>query len=155
LLAVRAVIDTNVFVSGIISPKGSPCKILELARREIFKVVTSTSINQEILNVLHRVRIYSKYALNEQVIDGIAAFLYEGTILTEDSYKVLKITKDPEDNKFIGCAIEGDADYIVSGDGHLLSLKSYKGIQIVNANGFLNILEKAAELRWPVLPVII
>jgi len=51
---IKAVIDTNTFVSGIISPKGSPRKILELARKEVFKVVTSASINHEILEVLHR-----------------------------------------------------------------------------------------------------
>ena len=48
----KAVIDTNTFVSGIISPKGSPRKILELAKKEVFKVVTSASIIREILEVL-------------------------------------------------------------------------------------------------------
>jgi putative PIN family toxin of toxin-antitoxin system len=50
----KAVIDTNTFVSGIISPKGSPRKILELAKKEVFKVVTSVSINREILEVLRK-----------------------------------------------------------------------------------------------------
>lgn len=50
----KAVIDTNTFVSGIISPKGSPRKILELARKEVFKVVTSVPINREILEVLRK-----------------------------------------------------------------------------------------------------
>ena len=142
---IRAVIDTNVFVSGIISTIGSTRKILELAKKEVFKIVTSISINREILEVLHRENIYNKYNLNEDIIDDIAAFLYEGTILTEDSYRISKITKDPDDNKFIGCGIEGEADYIVSGDDHLLSLKSYKGIQIVNADSFLKVLEKVAK----------
>ena len=144
---IRAVIDTNVFVSGIISPIGSPRKILELAKRAVFRVVTSISINREILEVLHRDHIYTKYSLNENIVDDIAAFLYEGTILTEDSYKVSKITEDPDDNKFIGCAIEGEAEYIVSGDEHLLSLKSYKGIQIVSADSFLKILEKSGKAK--------
>lgn len=134
---IRAVIDTNIFISGIISLKGIPRKILELAQKEIFHVVTSISINQEIFDVLHRDYIYTKYNLNEDIIDDMAAFLYEGTILTEDSYKISKIQKDPEDNKFIGCAAEGEADYIVSGDEHLLSLKHYRGIQIVDAKTFL------------------
>lgn len=137
---IKAVIDTNIFVSGAISPKGIPRKILEAAQRKIFQVVTSISINREILDVLHRDYIYTKYNLNEDIIDDIAAFLYEGATLTEDSYKVSKIIKDPADNKFIGCAIEGEADYIVSGDEHLLSLKHYKGIQIIDAKSFLKIL---------------
>ncbi|MDO9289079.1 MAG: putative toxin-antitoxin system toxin component, PIN family [Thermodesulfovibrionales bacterium] len=142
MAVIRTVIDTNVFVSGLISPKGSPRKVLELAREGIFKAVTPISINHEIFEVLHRDYIYNKYGLTEEIVDDIASLLYEGTILTEDSYKIQKVKKDPEDNKFIACAIEGEADYIVSGDGHLLNLKHYKGIQIVDANSFLEILEK-------------
>jgi uncharacterized protein len=139
---IKAVIDTNVIVSGVISPKGAPRKILDLARKEIFKVVTSVSINHEIFKVLHRDYIYAKYNLTEEIIDNISAFLYEGSILTEYEYAVSKVKKDPEDNKFIACAVEGEADYIVSGDDHLLRLKHYSGIQIVDARGFLKILNK-------------
>lgn len=141
----KAVIDTNILVSGIISPKGSPRKILELARKEIFKVVTSASINHEILEVLHRDYIYVQYGLSENIIDDIALFLYEGTLLTEDVYKFSPVKKDPSDNKFINCAVEGEADYIVSGDEHLLGLKHYKGIQIISAADFLRILEKSLK----------
>jgi putative PIN family toxin of toxin-antitoxin system len=55
---IRAVIDTNVFVSGIISPKGSPRKVLDAALEEQFRVITSITINHEILSVLHREHIY-------------------------------------------------------------------------------------------------
>jgi len=144
---IRAIIDTNVLVSGIISPKGSPRKILDLARKDVFKVVTSVLINHEILNVLHRDYIYSKYNLTEEIIDDISAFLYEGTILTEDYYAVSKVRKDPRDNKFIACALEGEADYIVSGDEHLLSLKHYKSIQIVDARGFLKVLSALGKSK--------
>jgi hypothetical protein len=140
---IRAVLDTNVLVSGIISASGAPRKILDLARKEAFRVVSSLSINHEVLDVLHRDYIYSKYRLTEETIDDIAAFLYEGTFLTEDQYKVTKVRKDPDDNKFLACAIEGEADCIVSGDDHLLSLKQYKGIRIVDACGFLtDLIEK-------------
>jgi len=136
----RVVIDTNIFVSGTVSPKGAPRKILDLARKGAFKVVTSLSINHEILEVLHRDHIYKKYGLNEKIIDAIASYLYEGTVLTEDAYAVSRVKKDVGDNKFIGCALEGEAAYIVSGDDHLLSIKHYRGIQIVDANNFLKIL---------------
>ncbi len=96
---IRAVIDTNVFVSGAIFPKGSPRRILEMAERKIFETVTSPLINQEILSVLHRENIYAKYGINEDIVDGIASFLYEGTILTQGFYQVSRIKQDPEDNK--------------------------------------------------------
>jgi putative PIN family toxin of toxin-antitoxin system len=141
------VIDTNVIVSGIISPKGAPRKVLELARKEAYEAVTSVSINHEILSVLHRDYIYTTYGLNEEIIDDISAFLYEGTVLTEDHYGVATIRKDPADNKFIACALEGEADYIVSGDEHLLSLKHYKGIQIMDSRSFLKLLASFAKRR--------
>lgn len=139
---IRAVLDTNILVSGIISPKGASRKILNLARKEVFKVVTSISINHEFFNVLHRAYIYTKYNLTETIIDDMSAFLYEGAILTEDHYNISRVKKDPKDNKFIASALEGEADYIVSGDEHLLGLKHYEGIQIVDAQGFLRILGK-------------
>jgi len=139
---IRAVVDTNLFVSGLISPKGSPRKILDMARNKDFKVVTSLAINHEILNVLHREHIYAKYNLTEEIIDDISAFLYEGTVLTEGRYAISKIKKDPEDDKFIACAIEGEADYVISGDEHLLGLKHYRGVQIVDARAFLRILAR-------------
>lgn len=142
---IRAVIDTNVLVSGIISPKGAPRKVLELARKERFKVISSASINHEILDVLHRDYIYTRYNLSEELIDDISAFLYEGSILTEDLYAITKVKKDPEDNKFIACALEGEADYVISGDDHLLGLKHVSGIQIVNARDFLKLLEKKSQ----------
>ena len=52
---IKAVIDTNTFVSGVISSKGSPRKVLELARKEVFKVVTSVSINREIIEILEKI----------------------------------------------------------------------------------------------------
>ena len=61
--------------------------------------------------------------------------------MTEDSIKVSEIKQDPEDNKFLACALEGEAAYIVSGDNHLLKLKHYKGIQIVTARSFLEIIK--------------
>lgn len=134
---IRAVLDVNIIVSGIISPKGAPRKILELAVEEAFEAVSSLEINREALSVLHRESIYAKYGLSEEIIDGISAFLYEGTILTEGRYSVTKVRKDPDDDKVIACAVEGEADYIVSGDEHLLGLKHYKGIQILDARAFL------------------
>ncbi len=134
---IRAVLDTNVIVSGIISPHGVPRKVIEMAVEEIFDVITSPSINREVLSVLHRDYIYKKYHLNEKTIEAIASFLYEGTIMVSEELQITKIEKDPDDNKFLSAAIEGKANYIVSGDEHLLSLKKYKGIQVVNPGEFI------------------
>ena len=52
--------------------------------------------------------------------------------------KVNKITKDPDDNRVLECAVESSADFIVSGDSHLLELGSFKGIRIMNPVALIN-----------------
>jgi hypothetical protein len=49
---------------------------------------------------------------------------------------------DPKDNMFIGCALEEGADYVISGDSHLLNLKDYHGLQIIDVNTFLEVLDR-------------
>ena len=57
--------------------------------------------------------------------------------VTKDLYSTDKIIVDPDDNKFLACALEAKADFIVSGDNHLLEIKHYHGIQIVDAKSFI------------------
>ena len=61
----------------------------------------------------------------------------KATMVTADLYQTDKIKTDPDDNKFLACALEVKADYIVSGDNHLLELKHFHGIQIVDAKAFV------------------
>jgi len=63
---------------------------------------------------------------------------YEGKITGGEEKLGDKITDDPSDNKFLACALEGEADYIVSRDSHLRSLKQFHGIKIIDAKGFTN-----------------
>lgn len=58
-------------------------------------------------------------------------------MVTQDLYKTDRIAADPDDNKFLGCALEAKAQYVVSGDNHLLSLKHFHSIQIVDATMFV------------------
>jgi len=134
---ISAVIDTNIFVSGVISPNGSPRKVLLAAKDQKFELITSATINEEILEVLHRPHIYQKYHLTEQIVDDICAMLYEGSVIVEGLYSLKYSSPDPKDDKFLATAIEGKADYVVSGDAHLVSLGRYHEIEIVTASRFL------------------
>jgi predicted nucleic acid-binding protein len=62
--------------------------------------------------------------------------------VTKDRYKTDRITEDPDDNAFLGCALEAKAYFVVSGDNHLLSLKHFQGIQIVDAKTFVREMER-------------
>lgn len=114
----------------------------KLSPTEKILLVTSEEINEEILEVLHGEHIYQKYGLTESIIDDICAILYEGSKLIQGLYIVEGIVSNADDDKFLACALEGKAEYIISSDEHLLSLKYFHGIQIVNATNFSKILSE-------------
>jgi len=64
-------------------------------------------------------------------------------VQTKGALHVKVIADDPDDDKFLACATEGGADYVVSGDHHLLNLNSYQGICIVTPAAFLHVLKGA------------
>ena len=77
-----------------------------------------------------------------QLKDGEEVLIVElikqkAAMVTADRYQTDKIADDPTDNKFLACALEADVDYIVSGDNHLLSLKHFQRIQVVDAATFI------------------
>ena len=130
------VIDTNVIIRAA-RGKSPISKIIDNWLEEKFQLLISNSILLEYEVVLH----YPKFNYPHYTI---ANFLY--AILTravQISPKRLHnvIVEDPEDNKFIDCAVEGKADYIVSGDPHLLALKEYLGTKIITSKKFLKLLK--------------
>ena len=140
----KAVLDTNVIVSGIIKEAGRPGQILRLLLEESkFTSLTSPSILTEVRTVLRRDKIRKYHTWIDDKIDDFLTFFSSQSVVIAEKLSVQAITKDPEDDKFLACAEEGDADYIVSGDEHLLALKEYEGIQIVSPMVFLTILQAA------------
>jgi putative PIN family toxin of toxin-antitoxin system len=136
---IRAVLDTNIFISGVIHQAGLPGQILVAWRSGRFELITSAEINEEILEVLNRPRIREKYHIEDRIID-VGAILYTQATLVEPKHR-LKVSKDPDDNKFLEAALQGSATYIVTGDKKdLLLLKEYKGIHIVTPTKFIKII---------------
>lgn len=135
----RAVLDTNIFVSGLISPQGFPGVILKALRSKRFTLLSSQPINEEIIEVLNRPRIRDRYGLGDRIFD-VSFILWEVAELVIDLPEV-RACSDPDDDKFLAAAVGGRADYLVSGDiGHLLRLREYKGVAIVSAKEFASIL---------------
>lgn len=85
--------------------------------------------------------------MTDQDIEAVLHLLRTYGIQTPDELKVNAIADDPSDNKFIIAAVEGNADYIVSGDRHLKALKSYQQIQILSPNEFLNVPYFSSKMR--------
>ena len=137
----KAVLDTNVIVSGFISFRGPPGKILEALKTGRFRLFTSQAINEEVLEVMNRPRLRDKYHLADHLF-AVAFILWEIAELVTD-LPVVKVVKDPDDNKFLEAALGGDADYLVTGDEKdLLSLREWKGVKIVTPARFLMILDE-------------
>jgi putative PIN family toxin of toxin-antitoxin system len=132
----RVVVDTNVFVSALISPRGTPAQLL--AHEFPFELITSEEILAELNRVLHYDRIQKRYNLNEEIISGYLSTIREDSQVIEVTGQVTVIEKDPSDNKFLACAVEAKADYIVSGDPHLTELETFEGIPISSQERFLN-----------------
>jgi len=102
-----------------------------------FELAVSEEILLEIAATLQKPSIQKELFLKTEEIGEIVNLIREWAfIVTKDLYKTDRITADPDDNKFLACALEAQSDFVVSGDNHLLSLKHFHGIQIVDAYTF-------------------
>ena len=131
----RIVIDTNVYISAIFWG-GKPRKVLDLGRNGRISIFTSSEIQAEI-----ETKLKTKFGIEEREIAQILLDYAMFTLPIKPLEKISAIDADPDDNKFIECAVAAKAGYIVSGDKHLLDLKDYRGIQIMKAAQFLDIFE--------------
>jgi putative PIN family toxin of toxin-antitoxin system len=129
---VRAVVDTNVFVSGVFF-SGPPHQILNLWRDGKFGIVLSEEIFEEYQ------RVGEEMADQFPAVD-LAPIL---ELLSVEAALVLapslaeRVCQDPHDDKFLACALAGRARVIVSGDKHLLNVSGYKGIRVVRPRTFI------------------
>lgn len=132
-----AVIDTNLFVSGLFGQNTTTTQLQELWIQQEFQLGTSIEIMKEVSRVLQYPRIRKHLTGNDDLIRRFFRLVFRKALVAEDRFETDRIVDDPTDNKFLACALELEADYIVSGDNHLLSLKHFHGIQIVDAASFI------------------
>lgn len=132
----RAVIDTNLFISGLFGKDTVSARLQNHWINLDFILVVSIDIIKEVNRVFHYPRIQQRFNPREETLKRFFRLIFRKAVITKDRYKTDRITDDPTDNKFLACALEGKADYIVSRDPHLRNLKHYHGIQIVDASTF-------------------
>ena len=139
----RVVVDTNVLISGLFGITDSPSsKILQAIRNKNLILVTSPTILEEIKDVLSRKRItkLTKMKQNEQA--DFVEELIERSDVTVGKQLSSIVGRDARDDKFLACAVEGNAEYIISGDKDLLTLKEFKGITIISPREFVNLIAR-------------
>jgi uncharacterized protein len=137
----RAVLDANVIISAMIQPKGASGRILtSLLEKNSFELVVSPTILAEVRRSLlyPKVRRYIKTA--DEDLDLWVASIELMAQPVEGNLRIHAVTADPDDDKYIEAAVEGLAQFVVTGDTHLLSLKSYENIRIVTPRVFVDFL---------------
>ncbi len=127
----KAVLDTNIFISGIFW-KGASNKVITNWREGKFTLITSFETISEIIKILKDFKI----KLPDEMIEEWIDLIVRNSMIVEPKEKIDAVKDDPKDNIFIETAVAGNVDYIVSQDNHLLKLKEFRGIKIISPEEF-------------------
>jgi putative PIN family toxin of toxin-antitoxin system len=136
----RVVIDANVYVSALISAKGVPALVVNRWLEGQFDVLVSQPIISEILRVTAYERLQRYKRLRESRLEFVT-LLSEQAIWVEPNETVDVVSEDETDNRYVECAVTGGAEYIVSGDPHLLNVSEYRGVRLVSPNDFIALMD--------------
>lgn len=136
----RLILDTNVVVAGLLW-HGAPRRLIDLAiDDETITLYSSPVLIAELANTLGYQRFVKRIALYETSIAALVAQYEAMVTLVSPTHTPRVVTDDPDDDHVIACAVAANAKLIVSGDKHLLSIKSYQNISILSpadAAGFI------------------
>jgi len=132
---VDAVLDTNVVVSALISPHGAPAQIYRAWQTGRFAYVTSPPLLDELARALAypRVRKYLAWSARERA-ELLEALAYAARLA---AVRLDVVADDPDDNRVLEAAVAGRADFIVTGDRHLLDMGSHAEVEIVTPARFV------------------
>ena len=130
----KVVIDTNVFISALYLPESRPARVVLLARRKTILNVISPPILKEAERIIKKKLLWDN-SKTQGAVRRIRNFSEE--VCPQER---LTIIADDPDNRILECAVAGQADFIISGDHHLIDLKNYQGIKIVTPASFLELI---------------
>ena len=145
---IRAVLDTNIWVSAMLTPDKPPAKILEIALTGRMRLIISPGIIAEIGRVLQYPKVkkaLKNHRITFQEVDDVIFKLLKVALITPGKTLAEGVSDDPADDMIIACALEGRADFIISGDHHLTDLENYQGIKIVDPATFWTLMTRLDE----------
>jgi hypothetical protein len=134
---IRVVLDTNVFVSSFFG--GNPRKIVDLWKTAEVTLCLSKPIIDEYVEVLRRLGLR-----NERELDELLGLFARGfhVLFTAKTRELHVVEEDPDDDKFIECAVALKAAFVISGDKNLTAVQEYMGIKMVTPREFLAIYKR-------------
>lgn len=130
---IRVVIDTNIFISSFFG--GNPRKIIDLWKSGQIILCLSRPIIDEYVDVLRRMGLQ-----NDHELEALLSLFAQGfhVLYTAKTPNLNIVEKDPDDDKFIECAVALNTKFIISGDKALQEVKNYMGIKVQSPKQFLN-----------------
>lgn len=132
------VLDTNLLVSYLLTQDKTITRIIDYWENGDIIVVVSPAIVEELAEVVQRPRLRQHMTGDPQVIINL---LLSDAIQTRGDLAFPGASRDPKDDKFLACAVEGEAAYLVSGDEDLLSLKQFRDVLIMSPANFVRLIE--------------
>jgi putative PIN family toxin of toxin-antitoxin system len=136
----RVTADTNIIVSGLNFP-GNPRRMLAAAEAGAIRLCVSQSILEEVADVLQRDKLGWTAAEAKEAIDWISQI----SDVVSPAQPVDVIKDDPSDNRILECGLAAKSDYIISGDKHLLNLRTFERMPIIKVSDFLAVIQGDAR----------
>lgn len=136
----RVVLDTNVIVSALLSPRGTPGRILERLIEGAFELIVSPILLDELKRSLGYPRVKRYLRLSADELETLLAQLETIADTVQGVVELSAELRDRQDLPVLAAAVEGRADYVVTGDKDLLVLAEFDGIAIVLPKAFLEVL---------------
>lgn len=143
----RAVLDTNIWVSAVINPFGVPARIRRAFWSGRFTLITSPPLMEETADVLSRPRLARKYGVTANDIEELLTFIRERAEIVDVPGNI-RVCRDPDDDMVIETAVAGGADVLVTGDADLgddTEVARYlaeRGIEVWNVTRFMQALDE-------------
>ncbi len=139
------VLDTNVLISAILSPHGPSAQIIRLVLADEMNLAVSKDMLDEAYRFVRYpkiIKLMKKHSVLPEDVDSVIERLSAVAVMTSGALKLDVVEDDPSDNMILACALESEADFIVSGDRHLTELKEYQGIMIFSPAAFLSFMQR-------------
>ena len=131
----RVTVDTNVFISGLISGRGVCARLLALAEEGAFAIQLSEPIQDEVCTVLAR-----DFDWSEERISQARTFLSSISQHVTPHLELDVVKRDPPDNRILECSQASKSEYIVTSDKDLLSLGVHEGATIIKPSKYLTVM---------------
>lgn len=140
----KVVLDTNVIVSAFLKPESNPALILSLFSEGYLTVCLSKEMLVEYREVLKREKFKK---LDHESINKFLSMIGKEALMVNPRVSVNVVTVDPADNKFLECALESKADYLITGNTRHFPFKKFRDTQVINPKDFIDLLGEAISQR--------